>query len=255
MRGWRQGRVGAVPMWRIAAAVVLLVLAAVPALAADMEVPPLAAPAPPNSYYPARAPLSWGGGYFGVNGGYALGINNWTNAGVSTGNYTFNGALLGGTAGLNFAGYGGFVFGVEGDMDWSSQKGSSSAAACFAIGAPAGTSCTGKAEWLSTARARVGYAFDRVLVFGTAGAAIGDLEAGLNPPGEYDNLAPRAGWTAGGGIEYAFADFLTAKVEYLYIDFAHVACPQAGTCGSASNVSILFTESVIRAGVNYKFTW
>ena len=144
MRGRGRGLFGRVPIRRIAVAVMASLCSAVPALAADMEIPPAAAPVPPNSYYPARPPLSWGGGYFGVNGGYALGSNNWTNAGVSTGDFALNGALLGGTAGLNFAGYGGFVFGVEGDMDWSSQSGSSSATACVGISAgmlAAGTTC------------------------------------------------------------------------------------------------------------------
>jgi outer membrane immunogenic protein len=52
------------------------------------------------------------------------------------------------------------------------------------------------------------------------------------------------GWTAGGGIEYAFTPNWTAKAEYLYVDFPSPSF----TAGSFKD-----TENVIRAGINYKF--
>ena len=226
------------------------------ALAADVEVPAARPPSAAANYYPATAPINWGGIYFGINGGYSFGSSTWTNLGVSTGSFVTNGAILGGTAGLNFAGYGGFVFGVEGDLDWAALSGNSSVAACVGLGAPAGTTCGTKTSYLSTARARVGYAFDHILFFGTAGAAIGDFRVGLNPPGTFDMLpSPQAGWTAGAGIEYAFADNLTAKVEYLYVDLGTAACPMAGSCGVVSGATVSLTESLVRVGINYKFTW
>lgn len=54
------------------------------------------------------------------------------------------------------------------------------------------------------------------------------------------------GWTAGGGIEFAFAPSWTAKAEYLYIDFPS---PSIG------GVTFKDTDNLIRAGVNYKFTF
>lgn len=117
-------------------AILFWVMTEMRAMAADIGVPatPLNAP---NSYYPATAPLNWGGIYFGVNGGYGFGSSNWDNEGVSTGNFTTSGALAGGTAGLNYAGFGsGLLFGVEGDLDWSGLTGSSSAAACAGLARP-----------------------------------------------------------------------------------------------------------------------
>jgi outer membrane immunogenic protein len=251
---------GFIQVERIAVVAILLSLApALPAVAADMPVPG-SAPIPPNSYYPVAPPLNWGGIYFGVNGGYGFGNSTWTNGGVSTGNFTTSGGLAGGTAGLNYAGFGGFMFGVEGDLDWSGLKGSSSTAACVGLGAAAGTTCQTRSGWLSTARARVGYIFDRVLVFGTGGFAIADVRAALNPQAASVTLGPEVGWTAGGGIEFAFTENWTAKVEYLYVGLGTIACPSGTVCtlvnpAGVSNPSISLNENVVRAGVNYRFNW
>ena len=64
------------------------------------------------------------------------------------------------------------------------------------------------------------------------------------------------GWTAGAGIEWAFADNWTTKVEYLFVDLSNTTCNTTASCGidlAAANDSIKFTESMIRAGVNFKF--
>jgi outer membrane immunogenic protein len=237
----------------------LSLMTAIPAMAADMPLPG-PAPIPPNSYYPVVAPLNWSGLYVGVNGGYGFGSSTWKNAGVSTGSFSTNGGLAGGTVGLNYAGYGGFLFGVEGDLDWSGLTGSSSTAACAALGAAAGTACQTKSGWLSTARARVGYAFDRVLVFGTAGAAVADFRVGLNPPATFVSVGPQVGWTAGGGLEYAFTENWTAKVEYLFVNLGTIACPSGSVCAvvnplGLSSASVSLNENIVRAGLNYRFTW
>jgi outer membrane immunogenic protein len=236
-------------------AALLSLIGAVHALAADIEVPAAPPPSVPVNYFPR--PVDWGGLYFGVNGGYGFGTSVWTNAAVSTGNFNANGGLLGGTLGINYANGGGFLFGVELDADWSGLSGSSSVAACTALGTlvPAGTACGTKSPWLTTGRLRLGYAFNRILIFGTAGAAVGAIDVGLNPPGHFRDLAPQLGWTAGGGIEYAFTDYLTAKVEYLFVDLGTVSCPPDGTCGPLQTASVSLTESLVRAGFNYKFSW
>jgi outer membrane immunogenic protein len=240
-------------------AIALSLMTAAGAMAADVPLPG-PAPVPPTNYYPADAPLNWGGFYVGVNGGYGFGRSDWTNAGVSTGNFTTNGGLVGGTAGLNYAGFGGFVFGVEGDLDWSALKGSSTMASCVALGATAGTVCQTKSGWLSTARARAGYAFNRFLLFATAGAAIADFQVGLNPPANFLNVGPQVGWTAGGGVEVAFSENWTAKVEYLYVGLGTISCPVSTICSlvnpaGVSSESVSLNENVVRAGLNYKFSW
>ena len=235
----------------IIVAVVALLAGVGRVMAADMPVPQ-AAPVPPPVYFPGY--YNWSGIYLGVNGGYGFGQSNWTNASVSTGSFNTNGFLVGGTLGANYQ-TGSYLVGFEGDIDWSSVQGSSSAAACVALGAAAGTTCQTKSPWLGTARARVGYAFDRLLVFGTGGGAFSGLQAILNPGGSISPGPSQLGWTAGSGVEYAFTDAVSAKVEYLFVNLGTVACPIATGCGPFALHSFTFTESLVRAGVNYRFSW
>lgn len=169
-------------------------------------------------------------------------------AGLSTGNFNIDGPLLGGTFGANFFEINGFVLGAEGDLDWAPIGGSSSAAACAGIGAPAGLTCQSGSHWLSTWRARAGYAFDRVLLYGTGGLALGDTEVA-----SVSSVSP--GWTAGGGVEVALADHWTAKIEYLFVDFGHVTCSSTAAASICGTGAVTFTENIVRGGVNWKFNW
>ncbi len=69
---------------------------------------------------------------------------------------------------------------------------------------------------------------------------------------------PRArpcGWTAGAGIEAAISPNWTAKVEYLYVNLGSQSCP-VGSCSTSGNpTDFPLTENVVRAGINYKFSW
>ena len=211
-------------------------------LAADLP-QPFPPPQPPANYYPAAAPINWGGFYVGVNGGYGFGKSNWSAAAGSVGSFNTSGVLVGGTVGLNLQASD-FVFGVEGDGDWTNLNGGSSNGYCSGL-------CETKSEWLGTARIRVGYTFNRILVYGTGGVAFGDIQTGFNPPAIFDSSIS-VGWTAGAGIEYAFAQNWSAKIEYLYVDLGSVSCSSAN-CGSAVPFTVPLTENIVRAGVNFKF--
>jgi opacity protein-like surface antigen len=114
-----------------ALALSLALLGAERALAAELPMPG-PAPIPPNSYYPVSPPLNWGGVYIGLNSGYGLGSSNWSNTLGSTGTFAANGGVVGGTLGINYAGFGDWVLlGLEGDFDWSGASGS---AACSVLG-------------------------------------------------------------------------------------------------------------------------
>lgn len=229
------------------------------ALAADLPQP---APPPqaPVAYVPAVAPVyNWGGIYFGANGGYGFGNSEWSDpnntSGLgSTGNFGVTGFLVGPTVGVNFQ-TDAFVFGIEGDFDGSWLDGKSSSPFCgVSLGFPAGSQCETKNTWLSTVRARVGYAADRVLFYGTAGGAFGNIEAGAN--GGFVS-STKAGWTAGAGVEVAFADNWTARVEYLFVDLQNTTCSTANPCGNdvlgPANQTVKFDANLIRLGVDYKF--
>jgi outer membrane immunogenic protein len=226
------------------------------AFAADL--PPAPAPRAPAIYVPPVVPVyNWSGIYVGVNGGWGFGNANFTipvQSGFpsgATGSSTDNGGVVGGTLGVNWQ-TGGFVFGAEGDWDYSAINTGTTATICQV----SGTCQTGN-NWLATLRGRFGYAADRVLFYGTAGGAFANVQTVFNG---VTTTHDQAGWTAGAGIEWAFADNWTARVEYLYVDLGSTnftcttpvctSTPFApgGVTGSAS-----LTENLVRAGVDFKF--
>ena len=210
---------------------------ALPALAADM----------PGGYYPPPPPaapvplFTWNGFYLGINGGYGWGQSDWTSS-VTAGSTSPGGGLFGGTIGFN-AQSGAFVFGVEGDVDGSWIRDSNSTG----TGICAGAGCAIQTSWFATARGRVGYSFGRALLYLTAGGAFGDVQM---MTGGSTATADRAGWTLGGGIEYAILGPWSAKLEYLYADLGTATCGSA-TCGT--DTSVTFSDSIVRVGVNYRF--
>jgi outer membrane immunogenic protein len=194
------------------------------ALAADLPPPVAPPPRAPATYVPVVPVFSWTGIYIGLNGGYNFGTVSPT---AGTG-FNTDGFLVGGTIGGNYQ-FGSFVIGIEGDGDYNSLS-------TTPPGAAPGT--TFSSDWLATVRGRAGYAIDRLLIFGTGGAAF--APASLTGAG----TTTMTGWTAGGGIEYAFTPNWTAKVEYLYVDFG------SQTLGGGTFSQ---TDNVIRGGVNFKF--
>jgi outer membrane immunogenic protein len=243
-------------MKRLMLAGALAFAAAGHALAADLPQPP--PPQAPAVYVPTVAPVyNWGGIYWGINGGYGFGTSKWTDpsniTGLgSTGDFSTSGFVVGPTLGVNFQSDV-WVFGIEGDFDGSWLDGKSSSAFCANVGFGA-TQCETKNTWLGTLRGRVGYAADRVLFYGTAGGAYGNIQAGMN--GLVSSSKP--GWTAGAGVEAAFADNWTARIEYLFVDLQNSTCNTALNCGNdpgpvAANQTIKFDANLIRLGVVYKF--
>jgi outer membrane immunogenic protein len=193
---------------------------------------PMQAPA----YY---APYNWTGFYVGINGGGSWGSSEWSSLVGSTGSFDVSGGLVGGTIGYNWQ-LGQWVFGLEGDIDWSDIRGTTSSGVC------AGTSCETRNNWLGTGRARIGYAFDRFLPYVTGGVAFGDVKASVAGFGSTTNT--NAGWTLGGGIEAAITGPWTAKVEYLYVDLGNTSC---SGCLLSTNVD--FHTNIVRGGINYRF--
>jgi outer membrane immunogenic protein len=212
----------------------LIFAIASPSFAADMR----------GRYYPepAYAPAyGWTGIYVGLNAGYGWGTSDWSSS-FTAGSTSPAGPLFGGTAGVNFQA-GNWVFGVEGDIDgnWMRDSNSSGTGICGAGG------CAIQTSWFATARGRVGYAFDRALLYFTFGGAFGDVQmsvAGLSA------TSSRAGWTVGTGLEYAFLGPWSVKLEYLYSSLGSGTCG-AATCGIDTNVD--FNTNLIRFGVNYRF--
>lgn len=230
----------------------LALAAAGQALAADLPQPAPLPPRAPATYIPAVAPVyNWGGVYVGINGGWGFGSSDWTdNDGYTSGRFNPDGFLIGGTLGFNFQ-TGGFVFGVEGDGDWTDINGNTGGG-CGGLPGGGGVTCETKNDWLATIRGRLGYAFDRVLLYGTAGGAGGNVESGFSG-GSFDS-SDKFGWTVGGGLEFGITPNLTAKVEYLYVDLGSGSC-SSSCAGLNTPVSVSFTQSLVRAGLNAKFSF
>jgi outer membrane immunogenic protein len=224
------------------------------AFAADLPPgPPVKAPA---VYVPPVVPVyNWAGVYLGINGGWGWGSAKYTIplTGIFppvSGTVNDNGGVVGGTLGVNFQ-TGAFVFGAEGDWDYSGINTGTTQTICNVTG-----TCQTGNNWLATLRGRAGYAADRVLFYGTAGGAFANIQTTFNG---VQTTHDQAGWTAGAGIEWAFADNWTAKVEYLYVDLGSTnfncttgACTTA-TGGPPIAGTVSLTENLIRAGVNFKF--
>jgi outer membrane immunogenic protein len=221
------------------------------ASAADMPVKYKAPPPVPVPVY------SWAGCYVGIEGGGAWGRSRHTNFnGVSnvdiTNTFDLSGGLVGGEAGCNFQ-VTNIVVGFEGDGSWTNKHGSSPDLAPFN---PAFTSSTSERA-IYTFRVRLGYAFDRVLIFASAGGAAADVGISAFGPGFFgaENRTVN-GWSAGGGVEWAFLQNWSAKVEYLHLDFGNPAffvVPPAGLVNRTGGIHL--TDDVVRVGVNYKFDW
>jgi outer membrane immunogenic protein len=223
------------------------------AIAADIPMPVKATPAV------VVAP-SWAGFYIGVNAGVAWHRAEFTDFGGNTplafprGTKYWSpdeaGFTGGGQIGYNFQS-GNFVYGVEADFNYVSNK----ASATFA-GNPFGLlTTTTKLDWMGTVRGRLGVTFSPTLVYVTGGWAFAHFEDTWSIPGAITqgNVdKTRSGWTVGGGAEHMFARNWTAKIEALYADFGKW---DGFLTGFGSTYRTQFEHQVltVRGGLNYKW--
>ena len=184
-----------------------------PALAADML---LAAPAP----FAAR--FNWTSCYLGghLGGGFAhkditdpvqLVQDSFLGAGSTNGITTVSpgpsGVVIGGQIGCDYQFASSWVVGIEGAASGSTMKASRT------VGLPLGNPDTAlvraSTDFLPSVTARLGYAFDNVLVYARGGVALaGDrfnvTGSFASAPFGFEGLDNRLGWTAGGGVDWAF---------------------------------------------------
>jgi outer membrane immunogenic protein len=164
------------------------------------------------------------------------------------------GFLLGGYTGLNYQ-VGSIVFGFEGDFIGSWGK--------TTITDTAGDTETVNVFWTSTATARLGWAFDRLLIFAKGGAAFLYHRENIGGPGP--NALPAicpaigcvasgssvlASWTVGGGLEWAVTDHWIARGEYSYMKFP-IKAEFVTAPPNTAQVGMNFNE--LKAGIGYKF--
>ena len=282
------------------------VLAGLTAAASAADLPRRAAPPPVFTPVPV---FTWTGFYAGFNAGYGFGTGDdrqtptvvvvngasglvvpGTSAALGFSNNRSNtdGFVGGGQIGYNWqlTPGSGVVFGVEADaqyVDFGRERNRFALAGAgllpgVGVFNPNGLSTL---DYFGTVRGRLGYAFDRTLVYGTGGFAYGSGSADRSFGGYAGNDSFRTGYAVGGGIEYAlptdsFLNFfrssaVTLKVEGLYVNLDQgnrnngifATTPAGGLVGIGSpGVALVSgvtnsrrdTEfAVVRAGVNYKF--
>lgn len=200
---------------------------------------------------PVAAPVwSWTGFYVGANVGVARARTD-VSGGVLTGPFdsTKTGVIGGVQAGYNWQ-FNSLVVGLEGDISAASLNRSTSAGSLGLTG----DTFNARMPWLGTVRGRIGWAFDRTLVYGTGGAAFAQLkDEYVSPlfPFTASSSSTVTGWTAGGGVEYAFANHWTAKAEYLHVGFPDRTA--ADSAGSGYVFNFKDSLDVGRVGINYKF--
>jgi outer membrane immunogenic protein len=178
--------------------------------------------APPEVY-------DWTGIYVGGNIGYAFEGNgnrvglqsNQTGCCGSFGELNVQGIFGGGQIGADWqAGWA--VFGLVADVafadindDFNNHSNNSFPTVS--------TDAKDEIDWWGTVRGRLGWAFDRVLVYGTGGFAWANVDykvfttdGVLSARVEDDYTA--TGWTAGGGLAYAIDENWSAGGEVLYVN-------------------------------------
>ncbi len=164
-----------------------------------------------------QAPRSWTGFYLGVQTGFAIGDID-TPAPLDFQPTNFNGWLGGGRIGANYQFAGHWVVGVE--FDWSAadintRQDRFDGVDFFRLNS------------LATLRARLGYGWDRYLVYATGGVARGDMSIQnrqfggallINPIGlQVEDRQTLTGYAVGGGIETALLNNFTINVDYLAV--------------------------------------
>ena len=62
------------------------------------------------------------------------------------------------------------------------------------------------------------------------------------------------GWTAGGGLEYAWSNLVSLKAEYLFADLGNRSLTYPITLAvSQSTTTARFRANIVRFGANFKF--
>ncbi len=226
----------------------LLILPAGAALSADLGRGSLKDP-PPQAAYGTAPPTIWTGLYWGVSLGYGWGESeHYYDRGNNHGTETLDleGGLASLTAGYNYQVAPGFVLGLEGDV------GVMDLSATDKIIFDGHIWKSGFGALWGTARVRAGVLLGATLLYGTGGWAFMEVnEVGIGDAAGQTatNESFRSGWVVGGGIEHAFAPGVSAKVEYLHMDFGRYN----GYSENREKYYFDNTVDLVRVGLNFRF--
>jgi len=212
------------------------------ACAADMEAIPYA----PYTRVPYVSPVySWTGFYIGAMGGYG-----WSDevrasiAGVTvpTSSSDLNGGFAGGTLGRNWQ-MGAWLLGIEADAAWSDLKHSVTAF---------GVTAADTIQSFGSVTGRIGFLpISPLMVYFKAGYAWADNQVSASGFGlTFAESRFHSGGTVGAGLEYLFAPNLSAKLEYMWTDFANA---NYFTSFVPGGIGLGASLNTVKVGVNYQF--
>jgi outer membrane immunogenic protein len=224
----------------------LLASAAIAALATGAQAADLGAPRAPVAAAVYAPAFSWTGFYLGGHVGYGWAQARYTDFATPANNSSVNanGVFGGLQAGYNWQ-MNQFVFGLEADIAASGMRRTYTAANLV-------DTYRASVPFLSTVRARAGFAADRALFYVTGGLGIATLQDrwsfGAAPAVVTTASSTRAGYALGAGVEYAFTPNWTVKAEYMYYGF-----------GDRRNVVVAGDRvrtdiHTVKLGVNYLFS-
>ena len=204
----------------------------------------------------AAQPFSWTGCFAGVHAGGDFSYDKIR----SSGDFTSTGFIGGGQIGCDYQFASAWVVGVEGRAAWSSLTSKTPG-----IGTSGGllfpTQFTVSNDFLASATARLGYSFaGSWLAYARGGAAWTREKADIvfTPPVLGFPINPngtmtRSGWTAGVGLDWAFAQHWSANVEYNYYDFGANDFVLVDSSGRTFTGNLKDRIHTVTVGVNYRF--
>jgi outer membrane immunogenic protein len=202
-----------------------------------------------DGQYPPVPFYDWTGVYVGANVGYGSATikDTTTSDGASTSSsQQMTGFLGGGQIGANYQ-YGHTVFGFEIDADATTQKTSSD-------------TLTASMSSFATARARIGYAYDRIHYYLTGGAGYVQFSSSGTTTSPVTGTAVsttgtsrRTAWVAGAGSEHAITPNVILRFEFLYLQLLDNSQNSASVVPATSSESVY--NLIGRVGLSYKFGW
>jgi outer membrane immunogenic protein len=261
-------------MNRLTAALIAAATIALTRLASAADLPrkaPAYAPPPPpvhswTGFYVggnvgaawAKDDITWDANAAGFGGGPFLAALNAAGAG----SLDPVGVIAGGQIGFNYQ-INSFILGAEADFNYTDLSETRSVAVAPPAALGTVVTSTFESKWLATVRGRLGFlATPNLLLYGTGGVAFAEVKTADSVFFTFDgssnaasNSETKTGWTAGGGVEWAFSPNWSAKVEYLFVDLGSVnyTSPNTGTPLATINHEHSITENIVRVGLNYKF--
>lgn len=246
-------------------------LLAGPASAADLPVK-----APPAKTLPFASRFTWTGCYGGAHAGGAweqkdvtdpvrlvqdnvnLGMPGNT-LGTTTTRVNPSGAVVGGQIGCDYQFTPSLVLGIEAAASGTTMKATTVVPLQPGVAMPGDVANVyARTDFITTVTGRLGYAVDHWMFYGKGG--VGWASDKYSVTGTFNGnafnfqgLNLRTGWTLGAGVEWAFTDDWSARLEYDYYDFGTEHVRVVDMANGPGDLNIKQAVQMVKLGVNFHF--